>query len=210
MHQESEWPTSVQRLLEEDYFAIVIFQTNAIFFTLFHNIPFLIYNVIVSVVLYWHREDPPIEYEESCRRPLHFDGISNDICNVFYILFLSPSYLKSLTLPFLGFYSPFLYRRFYRCNTSLDAFSFDNRVLKARKVLTLEDFNHARNETDVVGCKFLILDSMNYFGLKPLERMFLLYLEKFTNTLFFQFYYVIRYCVSFYLLAYFLLMSSYI
>ncbi|XP_044474735.1 F-box protein At1g78280 isoform X1 [Mangifera indica] len=65
-------------------------------------------------------EDPPIEY--ASRRPLHFDG----------------------------FYSPFLYRRFYRCNTSLDAFSFDNQVLKARKVCTLEEFKHACNETDVV------------------------------------------------------------
>ncbi|KAK0577352.1 hypothetical protein LWI29_031768 [Acer saccharum] len=61
-----------------------------------------------------HFEEPPIEYKESCRRPLQFDG----------------------------FYSSFLYRRLYRCHTSLSGFSFDDGNVERKKVLTREEFDH--------------------------------------------------------------------
>ncbi|XP_068641349.1 lysine-specific demethylase JMJ21 [Aristolochia californica] len=51
-------------------------------------------------------------YEESSRKHLHFDG----------------------------FNSFFLYRRWYRCFISLDAFSFNNGYLERRKDISMEDF----------------------------------------------------------------------
>ncbi|XP_043722448.1 F-box protein At1g78280-like [Telopea speciosissima] len=46
------------------------------------------------------------------------------------------------TLKFDGFYSLFLYRRFYRCFTTLDAFLFDKGNVDRKKNLSLEDFHH--------------------------------------------------------------------
>ncbi|KAJ4965124.1 hypothetical protein NE237_016973 [Protea cynaroides] len=46
------------------------------------------------------------------------------------------------TLKFDGFNSLFLYRRFYRCFTTLDAFSFDMGNVERKKNLSLEDFHH--------------------------------------------------------------------
>lgn len=51
--------------------------------------------------------------EESCQKSLHFDG----------------------------FYSLFLYRRLYRCHTTLDGFSFDDGNVERMKELSLEEFH---------------------------------------------------------------------
>ncbi|OUZ99609.1 F-box domain [Macleaya cordata] len=61
-----------------------------------------------------HRQGVPDELIESCRKPLHFDG----------------------------FNSLFLYRRLYRCFTSLGAYSFDKGHLERKKNLSLEEFHH--------------------------------------------------------------------
>ncbi|KAL5844348.1 hypothetical protein ACOSQ4_010306 [Xanthoceras sorbifolium] len=61
-----------------------------------------------------HFEEPPVEYKESCRRLLQFNG----------------------------FYSSFLYRRLYRCHTSLSCFSFDDGNVEKKKVLTREEFDY--------------------------------------------------------------------
>lgn len=63
------------------------------------------------------RQNIYTENEEAVRKPLQFDG----------------------------FYSFFLYRRWYRCFTTLNGFSFDNGDLERKKDLTLEEF---RSEYD--------------------------------------------------------------
>lgn len=40
-----------------------------------------------------------------------------------------------------GFNSFYLYKRFYRCNTSLDGFSFDNGNVERRKDISLDEFS---------------------------------------------------------------------
>uniref|UniRef100_A0A5B7AP33 F-box protein n=1 Tax=Davidia involucrata TaxID=16924 RepID=A0A5B7AP33_DAVIN len=60
-----------------------------------------------------HQLHLPNEYEEPCRKPLQFDG----------------------------FNSLFLYRRLYRCYTTLDGFSFDNGNLERKKDLSFEEFH---------------------------------------------------------------------
>ncbi|KAJ4826712.1 hypothetical protein Tsubulata_028933 [Turnera subulata] len=61
-----------------------------------------------------HLENVAEEYLERCGKPLHFDGFS----------------------------SLFLYRRLYRCHTSLDGFNFDVGNVERKKDLTLEEFHH--------------------------------------------------------------------
>ncbi|KAM1365809.1 hypothetical protein ACFX13_044784 [Malus domestica] len=58
-------------------------------------------------------EHVPYECDEAGRKPLYFDG----------------------------FNSLFLYRRLYRCYTTLDAFSFDDGNVERKKDLNLEDFS---------------------------------------------------------------------
>ncbi|XP_043689976.1 F-box protein At1g78280-like [Telopea speciosissima] len=53
--------------------------------------------------------------------------------------FAEPS---KMTLNFDGFNSLFLYRRFYRCFTTLDSFSFEKGNVERKKNLSLEDFHH--------------------------------------------------------------------
>lgn len=60
------------------------------------------------------QEHMPNGYIEPCEKPLHFDG----------------------------FNSLFLYRRLYRCHTTLDGFTFDNGKAERRKDLSLEEFCH--------------------------------------------------------------------
>ncbi|KAK3016296.1 hypothetical protein RJ639_007616 [Escallonia herrerae] len=50
--------------------------------------------------------------------------------------------LKVIFLPFAGFYSLYLYRRLYRCHTTLDGFAFDYGNVKREKDLSLEEFQH--------------------------------------------------------------------
>ncbi|KAL0392363.1 UNVERIFIED_CONTAM: F-box protein [Sesamum radiatum] len=59
------------------------------------------------------RLDMPLAYNEASRRPLQFDG----------------------------FNSLFLYRRLYRCYTSLNGFSFDNGNVERMENLSLEEFH---------------------------------------------------------------------
>ncbi|XP_037496142.1 F-box protein At1g78280 isoform X2 [Jatropha curcas] len=61
-----------------------------------------------------HLENVPDEYKECCGKQLFFDG----------------------------FYSLFLYRRLYRCNTSLSGFSFDVGNVERKKDLSSEEFFH--------------------------------------------------------------------
>ncbi|XP_008804772.2 F-box protein At1g78280 [Phoenix dactylifera] len=60
-----------------------------------------------------HRQNIYPKNEETCRKPLQFDG----------------------------FYSFFLYRRWYRCFTTLNSFSLDSRDLERKKDLTLDEFH---------------------------------------------------------------------
>ncbi|MBA0837145.1 hypothetical protein Goarm_009324 [Gossypium armourianum] len=59
------------------------------------------------------RENLPNEYIEFCRKPLQFDGFS----------------------------SPFLYRRLYRCHTTLDGFSFDDGNVERKNGISAEQFH---------------------------------------------------------------------
>ncbi|TYH18046.1 hypothetical protein ES288_A05G238900v1 [Gossypium darwinii] len=59
------------------------------------------------------RENLPNEYIEFCRKPLQFDGFS----------------------------SPFLYRRLYRCHTTLDGFSFDDGNVERKNDISAEQFH---------------------------------------------------------------------
>ncbi|XVF39550.1 hypothetical protein PTKIN_Ptkin01aG0043200 [Pterospermum kingtungense] len=59
-------------------------------------------------------ENLPNEYVEYCRKPLQFDGFS----------------------------SLFLYRRLYRCHTTLDGFCFDDGNVERRNDLSAEQFHH--------------------------------------------------------------------
>ncbi|WCJ43496.1 Bifunctional arginine demethylase and lysyl-hydroxylase JMJD6 [Euphorbia peplus] len=61
-----------------------------------------------------HLENVPYEYIECCGKPRHFDGFS----------------------------SLFLYRRLYRCNTSLLGFSFDSTNVERKKDLSSQEFSH--------------------------------------------------------------------
>ncbi|GAV83265.1 LOW QUALITY PROTEIN: F-box domain-containing protein/Cupin_8 domain-containing protein, partial [Cephalotus follicularis] len=61
-----------------------------------------------------HLEKLPDEYVEHCRKQMHFDG----------------------------FDSLFLYRRFYRCHTTLNGFSFDDANIERKKDLSAEEFYH--------------------------------------------------------------------
>ncbi|PKI75408.1 hypothetical protein CRG98_004197 [Punica granatum] len=58
-------------------------------------------------------ENVPVNYIESDRSPLHFDG----------------------------FNSLFLYRRLYRCHTTLDGFSMDSGNVERKDGISLEEFN---------------------------------------------------------------------
>ncbi|XP_062026333.1 lysine-specific demethylase JMJ21-like [Rosa rugosa] len=60
-----------------------------------------------------HLENVLYERDEACRKPLNFDG----------------------------FDSLFLYRRLYRCHTTLDGFSFDNGNVERKDKITLEEFS---------------------------------------------------------------------
>lgn len=64
-----------------------------------------------KTVLHW--QNLCTEFEDFCSKPLQFDG----------------------------FYSLFLYRRWYRCFTTLDAFELDNGAIERKKDLTLEEFH---------------------------------------------------------------------
>lgn len=46
-----------------------------------------------------------------------------------------------LLCSFAGFMSLYLYKRFYRCNTSLDGFSFDNGNVERRRDISLDEFS---------------------------------------------------------------------
>ncbi|PPD81517.1 hypothetical protein GOBAR_DD21550 [Gossypium barbadense] len=59
------------------------------------------------------RENLPNEYIEFCRKPLQFDGFS----------------------------SPFLYKRLYRCHTTLDGFSFDDGNVERKNDISAEQFH---------------------------------------------------------------------
>ncbi|KAL4280497.1 hypothetical protein GQ457_03G033490 [Hibiscus cannabinus] len=74
-----------------------------------------------------HLENLPNKYIEFCRKPLQFDGFS----------------------------SPFLYRRLYRCHTTLDGFSFDDGNVGRKKNISAEQF---RREYD--GIKPVLLNGL--------------------------------------------------
>ncbi|KAI3412796.1 uncharacterized protein J3R85_016925 [Psidium guajava] len=59
-------------------------------------------------------ENLPTEYIETCRKRLHFDG----------------------------FNSLFLYRRLYRCHTTLNGFSMDSGNVERKNDISLEEFHH--------------------------------------------------------------------
>ncbi|KAK2972518.1 hypothetical protein RJ640_006584, partial [Escallonia rubra] len=50
--------------------------------------------------------------------------------------------LKVIFLPVAGFFSLYLYRRLYRCHTTLDGFAFDYGNVNREKDLSLEEFQH--------------------------------------------------------------------
>lgn len=56
-----------------------------------------------------------------------------------------------------GFYSTFLYRRLYRCHTSLSGFSFDDGNVERKKVLTREEFDHQCGGMEPVCCETSVM-----------------------------------------------------
>nr|GMD91250.1 F-box protein At1g78280 isoform X1 [Ipomoea batatas] len=70
------------------------------------------------------RMDLPIESDILCQKPLRFDG----------------------------FNSLFLYRRLYRCYTTLNGFAFDNGNVERSKNLSLEEFHDKYDGQKPVWC----------------------------------------------------------
>ncbi|XP_038717903.1 F-box protein At1g78280 isoform X2 [Tripterygium wilfordii] len=78
------------------------------------------------------RADGPLQYKGSWKKTaMHLEGVPNQ-------------YLDSCQklLHFDGFNSLFLYRRLYRCHTTLKGFSFDDGNVDRRNDLSLEEFYH--------------------------------------------------------------------
>ncbi|TQE12648.1 hypothetical protein C1H46_001668 [Malus baccata] len=73
-----------------------------------------------------HLENVPYECDEAGRKPLYFDG----------------------------FNSLFLYRRLYRCHTTLDGFSFDDGNVARTKNLAMEDFSRDYDGKKPVTAKY--------------------------------------------------------
>lgn len=100
--------------------------------------------------------DLPIESDILCQKPLRFDG------NGWFSLGFSGLHLAILSVPssanfdwilsFAGFNSLFLYRRLYRCYTTLNGFGFDNGNVERSKNLSLEEFYDKYDEQKPVWC----------------------------------------------------------
>ncbi|KFK42213.1 hypothetical protein AALP_AA2G226200 [Arabis alpina] len=72
----------------------------------------------------------PLEYKGSWKKTtLHIEGVTQE----------NDAYKKPLH--FDGFNSLYLYKRFYRCNASLDGFSFDNGNVERRREISLDEFS---------------------------------------------------------------------
>lgn len=72
---------------------------------------------------------------------LFYDGAKSSL-SIFIYLFISPLKVLVIAYPLAaGFNSLFLYRRFYRCHTTLDSFSFDDGNVERKKNPTLEEFS---------------------------------------------------------------------
>lgn len=54
-----------------------------------------------------------------------------------------------------GFNSLFLYRRLYRCYTTLDGFTFDVGNVERKKDVSLEEFSHQYDGKKPVYCECL-------------------------------------------------------
>ncbi|CAN6845661.1 unnamed protein product [Brassica oleracea var. botrytis] len=67
-----------------------------------------------NTTLYMQR----VTQENTYKKPLHFGG------NIFFF-----------------FNSMYLYKRFYRCNTSLDGFAFDDGNVERRREISLDEFS---------------------------------------------------------------------
>lgn len=116
--------------------------------------------ILCSLFLIFHfhlyyRENVPRGYEEPCRKQLQFDGNDHFAQVIFYSLWGVFSYdirnfvlrcvLLDHNLLWAGFNSIFLYRRFYRCHTTLDGFYLDAGNVERKDDLSLEEF---QNEFD--------------------------------------------------------------
>lgn len=59
---------------------------------------------------------------------------------VFYFYSLANMIMVVLSTHGAGFNSLYLYKRFYRCNASLDGFSFDDGNVERRRDISLDEF----------------------------------------------------------------------
>ncbi|KAG7587480.1 F-box-like domain superfamily [Arabidopsis thaliana x Arabidopsis arenosa] len=76
------------------------------------------------------RAKGPLEYKGSWKKTtLHLEGVAQE----------NDAYRKPFH--FDGFMSLYLYKRFYRCNTSLDGFSFDDGNVERRRDISLDEFS---------------------------------------------------------------------
>lgn len=91
----------------------------------------------------WCRENLPIESEQFCAKQLRFDGNEDLSFASFFIIFSVVFVFCSLSLCFLfgvGFFSWFLYKRLYRCHTTLDGFAFDKGNVERKEDPPEDDF----------------------------------------------------------------------
>ncbi|CAN8233943.1 unnamed protein product [Cochlearia groenlandica] len=76
------------------------------------------------------RAKGPLDYKGSWKNTtLHLEGVEEN----------NDAYRKPMH--FDGFSSLYLYKRFYRCNASLDGFSFDNGNVERRREISLDEFS---------------------------------------------------------------------
>lgn len=70
---------------------------------------------------------------------------------------------------YAGFNSFFLYRRWYRCFTTLSVFSFDTGVLERKKDLALEEFRSQYDGKKPVKIIMIIVQFFKFESIKMLE-----------------------------------------
>uniref|UniRef100_A0A2P2JLR5 F-box protein At1g78280 n=1 Tax=Rhizophora mucronata TaxID=61149 RepID=A0A2P2JLR5_RHIMU len=83
-----------------------------------------------------NKADGPLQYEGSWKKTtLHLENVPDE---------LKEGHRKSLH--FDGFNSLFLYRRLYRCHTTLGGFSFDGGNVERKELISLEEFYNQCDE----------------------------------------------------------------
>jgi hypothetical protein len=106
----------------------------------------------------WCRHNLCKDTAETYHKPLQFDG--NNLCSwllIYSFFYLCYFHISCCFSPLSGFFSFFLYKRWYRCHTSLSSFSSDTGDLERKEDISHDEF------------------SLNYDGKKPVRHTFVLH-----------------------------------